>query len=106
MRCGNPELVTSQINAARSSPDAAQDAWDRLAALAFDATPAHGGCSAQANECACRAEHAAASEALAELVRPVDPADPATDDCAEPAASASTDSAESTPPAPTTESVA
>ena len=60
---GNPHLVTSQINAgsgppeAEAAPDAATDAWDRLAALAFDQTTAHVGCSAQAAECTCRAEH-------------------------------------------------
>ena len=63
---GNPHLVTSQINAEPgppapdASPDAATDAWDRLAALAFDQTTAHVGCSAQASECTCRAEHHAA----------------------------------------------
>jgi len=68
---GNPHLVTSQINAESGppevdaavdpAPDAANtDAWDRLAALAFDQTTAHVGCSAQANECTCRAEHHAA----------------------------------------------
>ena len=62
-RRGNPDLVTSQINAeSASSADAApdgRDAWDRLAALAFDQSAAHEGCSAQAHECACRAEHSA-----------------------------------------------
>lgn len=56
--------MTSQINAESTSSAGvaaagATDAWDRLAALAFDQTTAHEGCSAQAHECACRAEHAA-----------------------------------------------
>ncbi|MBR7838763.1 hypothetical protein KDL01_36180 [Actinospica durhamensis] len=75
---GNPVLVTTQINAetveAAETPapaeaawdtassdalaDGPSDAWDRLAALAFDGATAHGGCSAQAHECTCRAEHA------------------------------------------------
>lgn len=65
VRRGNPHLVTSQINAEpgppeADAPDRATDAWDRLAALAFDQTTAHVGCSAQAHECTCRAEHHAA----------------------------------------------
>ncbi|WP_157436622.1 hypothetical protein [Actinospica robiniae] len=60
--------MTSQINAESgppetdAAPDAATDAWDRLAALAFDQTTAHVGCSAQTDECTCRAEHHAAHE--------------------------------------------
>lgn len=49
--------MTSQIRAEDPS-GAVSDVWDRLAALAFDGTAAHGGCSAQAHECACRAGHA------------------------------------------------
>lgn len=73
---GNPLLVTSQINAESgppetdAAPDPATDAWDRLAALAFDQTSAHVGCSAQANACACRAEHSAP-----EPDPPADPSD-------------------------------
>lgn len=69
---GNAVLVTPQTNAdptppAATAPEAARtavtdpggtDAWDRLAALAFDGAAAHGGCSAQAHACTCRAEHA------------------------------------------------
>ena len=77
---GNRELVTIQINletaaSAGTAPDAPSDAWDRLAALAFDGAVAHGGCSAQAHECTCRAEHAEAAA-------------PGSDDRNEPAESA------------------
>jgi hypothetical protein len=53
--------VTLQINGASApSADPARDAWDRLAALAVGGTAARGGCSAQAHDCACLAEHGAA----------------------------------------------
>jgi hypothetical protein len=48
-----------------------EDAWDRLAALAFGGAPSAGGCSEHAHdlECTCLADHEPDAQ------RPADPAD-------------------------------
>ncbi len=76
------ETPTSAETAWDAAPDGRSDAlsdtWDRLAALAFDGATAHGGCSAQAHECTCRAEyaeHAAHAAALSDGAVPDESAD-------------------------------
>ena len=54
-------MATTPPAAAESGAAAAtEDAWDRLAALAFGDTASAGGCSEHAHDCTCLAEHAGA----------------------------------------------
>ena len=41
-----------------------EDAWDRLAALAFGDTASAGGCSEHAHDCTCLARHGSAGSGL------------------------------------------
>ena len=48
--------MTAPAAVERPAGAAPQDAWDRLAALAFGDTASAGGCSVHAHDCTCLAE--------------------------------------------------
>lgn len=51
---------TTTLAAEQPAAAATEDAWDRLAALAFDGGAAESGCSEHAHDCTCLAAHGAA----------------------------------------------
>jgi hypothetical protein len=65
---------------------APEDAWDRLAALAFGDTASAGGCSVHTHDCTCLAqEHVSVGVELTRSVaEPPEPSQAATDDAAAP----------------------
>jgi hypothetical protein len=58
---------TRALAAATPMDSASEDAWDRLAALAFGDAASAGGCSEHAYDCTCLAEHGAAQAVEAVL---------------------------------------
>jgi hypothetical protein len=58
--------MTPQAAAEPGAAAATEDAWDRLAALAFGDTASAGGCSEHAHDCACLAERARSAKGAAQ----------------------------------------
>ena len=54
--------ITAPAAAPSPQPPGPEDAWDRLAALAFGDTTSAGGCSEHAHECTCMAEQLSEDE--------------------------------------------
>jgi len=62
----NEQTRATAMTVSASDPPAAvapEDAWDRLAALAFGDTASAGGCSVHAHDCTCLAEEHVSVEA-------------------------------------------
>jgi hypothetical protein len=55
-------LAATPAEHAAAAPQ--EDAWDRLAALAFGDTASASGCSEHAHDCTCLAQHGSAGSAL------------------------------------------
>jgi hypothetical protein len=64
---------------------APEDAWDRLAALAFGDTASAGGCSVHTHDCTCLAqEHVSVGVEQTRSAEPPEPSEASTDDAAAP----------------------